>query len=274
MHIRRDASALSHRDATIRRNPMLRMPNSGRRASVTSAILVCAGIAIIGGVAVWSFAGVTKSGGAGGNPTTGSAGGSAPVRPAQPQEIGAVIILAGIEVDGLAAAGFTGTDVDTIFETASAYCLQADRITQFALAHKAVNEAQARVVKPPVEGQRDLPTVDQAQGTLTDLRDSAYSFLTTGLDAGKLAKLSKIRTNKHWGLPAPYLVVDRADQDWLSLRGALAAQRAATKHGWDLEQAPAAVIAAADGDGTVSQAKTDFANNRTTVKQTWDGHSH
>jgi hypothetical protein len=208
---------------------------------------------------------------------------AAPRAPAQPQEIGAVVILAGIDAESLAAAGFSGVDCDSVFDAAGAYCLQSDRMADFSLAYKALNEAKARCVKPAVlaqgqsvvQGQRDLLTVEQAQGAVDDLREGAFSFMTTGLDADKLTKLRKIRTNKAtWHISEPYLTVDRTDAHWLSLRGALAAQRYAARKGVELDQTPAAVIAAADGDETVAAAKSDFASNLPSVKQSWSTHTH
>lgn len=231
---------------------------STRRAGVASALIVVGGLGFISAVGVYSMVPATKA-----------------VRPAQPQEIGAVLILAGIDPESLAAAGFSGTDCDAIFDNAQVYCLQSDRMTDFSLAHKAVNEAKARAVKPPVQGQGDLPTVAQAQGTLDDLREAAFTFLMTGRNPDKTEVLRKIRANKQtWKISEPYLAIDRTDAQWLALRGALAAQRFAARKGIELAQAPAAVIAEADANQTVALAKIDFASNLAGVKQAWDSHTH
>jgi hypothetical protein len=252
--------------------------SSSRRAGVVSALVIAGGLAFVGAVGVYSMASANPA-----NPTNTGAGagagaaasGAKPKKPAQPQEIGAVVILAGIDAGSLAAAGFSGSGCDTVFENADVYCLQSDRITDFALAHKALNEAKARAVKPPVQGQGELPTVAQAQGALNDLRENAFTALTAGLDTDKVAKLRKIRANKQtWHISEPYLTVDGTDEQWLALRGALAAQRFAARKGIELDAGPAAVIAAADADQNVSAAKTDYASNLPSVNQAWSTHTH
>jgi hypothetical protein len=246
--------------------------SSSRRAGVLSFVLVGAGLATLGTLGVLSFASSNPAGSAGAG-----AGSSTVRRRAQPQEIGAVLILSGIDAEGLAAAGVSSLACDAMFEAGSTYCLQADRLGQFQLAHRNLNLAQAAAARPPrdgdINGGDPLPTVEQAQGALDDLRNSAFSFLTSGLDAEQIAKLTKIRANKHWGLSAPYLTVDRTDREWLALRGALSQQRLCQRTGEELPQAAAAVIATADADTTVAQAKTDFASGLTAVKQSWDDHS-
>jgi hypothetical protein len=244
--------------------------SSNRRAGVLSFIVVGAGLATLGTLGVLSF---TSAGG------SASSSGTPAVRPTQPQEIGAVLILSGIDAESLAAAGVSSLGCDGVFDAGSAYCLQADRLGQFQLAHRNLNLAQAVAVKPPTNGGDGggggdaPPTVAQAQGALDDLRNSAFSFLTSGLTTEQIAKLAKIRANKHWGLPAPYLTVDRTDRQWLALRGALSQQRLCQRTGEQLPEAAAAVIATADADTTVSQAKTDFASGLAAVKQSWENHS-
>ncbi|HMN42744.1 MAG TPA: hypothetical protein PKE29_18030 [Phycisphaerales bacterium] len=198
---------------------------------------------------------------------------SAPaIRPAEPQEIGAILHLLDLTPERLAAAGVSALQCDGLFDAGNAYCIQADRTHEFAVAFKALNQAQARAAKPPVAGDQQLPTVAQAGTNLDNIKRAAFTFLTTGLPPQTVSKLSRIRANAHWSIDAPYLVVDRTDQQWLALRGALAAKRYSVRSGQHMPAAAAQVLAQADGDPAVALAKADLLGGLAGVRQAWMSH--
>lgn len=195
---------------------------------------------------------------------------SAPaIRPAEPQEIGAILHLLDLNPERLAAAGVSSLQCDGLFDAGNAYCIQADRTHEFAVAFKTLNQAQARAAKPPAAGDQQLPTVAQARTNLDNIKGAAFSFLTTGLPPQTVSKLASIRANAHWGIDAAYLVVDRTDEQWLALRGALAAKRYSDRTGQAMPEAPAQVLSQADGDPAVAQAKADLLAGLAGVRQAW-----
>ena len=52
---------------------------------------------------------------------------------------------------------------------------------------------------------------------------------TAGLSENQRAALATIRRNRHWDLPLEFLVVDRAESEWVALRDCLANERIAAK---------------------------------------------
>ena len=194
----------------------------------------------------------------------------------QPGEVATVLQIIGLSPEALASAGVTGLQCDDLFSVATTYCLQAERLAQFQIAYGNLNKAKQKEVHPnttgPVDGDGNPITSDQCQAAITDLENAAFSFVTTDLDAGTIAKLSTIRANRSWGLAQPYLTVNRTDQQWLALRGALVARRFAQDQGFDVPQGPADVLSATESDDTVAQALRDYAANLADVKTSFANH--
>lgn len=192
---------------------------------------------------------------------------------AQPHELATMLALIDLSPEVLAAAGVTISQCDGIFDAAYATCIQADRLTQFQIAHRNLNGAKALAAMPPsrVEPRPGdpLPTVQQAQDALDNLKASTYQFVTTGLDQGQRQLLTTIRNNIEWGIATPYLTVDRTGLEWMRLRGALSDQRRAQEIGETLREAATQIISEADGNGTVAAAKLSYASLLEGLKTTW-----
>jgi hypothetical protein len=175
--------------------------------------------------------------------------------------------------EALAAAGVSNLQCDGIFDAASAYCIQSDRIGQFQLANRNLNAAKAWAVRSPRstrdDGEPPTVTVAQAKDALADLKQTTFQFVTSGLNPAQVQLLAKIRANSHWGIPAPYLTVDRTNRQWMALRGALSDKRRAAETGEELSPQTAQVVADAEADPTVATAKASSDSSLNTLKQTW-----
>lgn len=234
-----------------------------RRGGIVAAAMAAIAIASAGTVAVISFS----------SSSTASKSASPGPRPAQPREVAVIFHLLGITPQGLAAAGVTGQGCDELFATGMVYCLQAERLTQLQLAHRDVNLASEKAVRPDSPGainsQGQQITLSECKTALSNLESTGFTFVTTGMDAGITSKLATIKANQHWGLPTPYLVVNRTDEEWLELRGALNARRFATEHNLELAPRLVQILAAAEGDPTVARSLSDYGSGLLPVSAAW-----
>lgn len=237
-------------------------------------VLVLVGVGL---VSVGTFAAVSFKGSPRGRVSVGGGVTSVP-RLIQPGEVATVLHLAGITPEALAAAGAGAAECESIFQTGGAFCLQAERLDQFQIAHRDLNQARNHAVHPeaaaPANASNQAITTAEAQIALDNVSNAAFTFLTTGLDPAVAARLARIKANSTWGLPAPYLTVNRTDGQWLGLRAALAARAYANSHGLTLDSQPNELLTAAQADGTVAQALQDSAGSLASIRQSWQGHEH
>jgi hypothetical protein len=194
------------------------------------------------------------------------------VRKAAPHETAVILRFLDLSPERLAAAGVSGLQCDEMFNLGTAYSIQADRMAQFSLAYKNLNQAIDRESKPPKEADRNLPTVAQCQVALEDLKTAALGFLTNELSSETKAKLTKIRSNAHWAIAPEYLLSDRTDQQWLALRGALAAKRFSDRTGNPMPESASQVLATADADQAVVASKAALVTGLQSVKDSWKSH--
>jgi hypothetical protein len=248
---------------------------TSRRGGIAVAAMAALALAAAGTVAAFSFngSGTTSTGASSTKNTTSTSKGERKLRPG---EVAVVLHLLSIHPEGLAAAGFTGQACDALFDTGMVYCLQAERLDQLQIAHKNVNMASEKAVHPDAPGATDGQgrpvSLEQAHAALADLESAGFTFVTANLDPGVASKLATIKANQHWGLPSAYLIVNRSDEQWLALRGALCARRYANQHGLQLEPALVQILADAEGDPNVAQALTASAGGLGSVTQSWSNH--
>jgi hypothetical protein len=115
--------------------------------------------------------------------------------------------------------------------------------------------------------------VTLAKASLENLQQAAFQFVTTGLNQTQITTLRRIKANKHWGLPTKYLAADRSNEDWLALRGALAAKHGAAIRGTVFPQRLAQIIATADSNEDVGRAQSAMQSNLTAVTTSWNTHA-
>jgi hypothetical protein len=249
---------------------MKSVPSSNRHGGVLTLALTGVGLLSVGTVAAVTFKSTSS-----GSASSASAASKAP-RMLRPGEVAVVLHLVGITPEGLAAAGGTAQTCNQLFDTGMVYCLQSERLDQLQLAHRDVNLAGEKAVRPSSPGAVDSQgrpiALAQANISLADQERAGFAFVTTGLDPGIAAKLATIKANAHWGLPAPYLTVERTDEEWLSLRGALVARRFATQHNTPLDPRVAQILAAAEANTTVARALTDSAASLAGIADAWRVH--
>lgn len=243
---------------------MVRTPTHKQRGGVLPLVIASIGALAVGTVAAMSY-----------SPAPHTAAAVAAKRPAEPREIASMLHMIDLNPEALAAAGLTGLDCDGVFDAAATFCIQADRIGQFELAYRNLNAAKAKAVHPIPGGLgNQIPTVAQAQTVLDDLKSATFQFVTTGLAPERIAKLRTIRSNGRLDIPAPYKVVDRTEREWVRLRGALHNKAWSDQNNQPLDDASSQIIATADGDQAVVQAKADLASNRASVQTSWAAHEN
>lgn len=249
---------------------MKSVPSSNRRGGVLALLLAGLGLLSIGTVAAVTFNSTSSL-------SASSATSAAKAeRKLRPGEIAVVMHLIGITPEALAAAGGTAQTCNQLFDVGMVYCLQSERLDQLQVAHRDVNLASEKAVRPDSPGAVDSQgrpvTSAQARIVLNNQEQAGFAFVTTGLDPGINAKLATIKANAHWGLPAPYLTVERTDEEWLSLRGALVDRRFATQHNTPLDPRVAQILASAEANSTVARALTDSAASLAGVSAAWRVH--
>lgn len=184
-----------------------------------------------------------------------------------------------ITPQALAAAGLDDAETTALIMRVADWW--AEHGTTCASACSAADSAGITLDSLRRKAQSGLATGDDL--TALSSATSAYATATSahasqmeaiweaaveGLESGKAARLLAIRDHVQAGrlLPVPYLVVERTASDTLVLRDALAEVAA---DGENAASAATSLVNAANGDGTVSTAKTNLTNNLGEVVAAW-----
>ena len=153
-----------------------------------------------------------------------------------PGELATALIRVGLDAGALTAAGASSSNIDLVIGngldhlmTESALLTQVD--TEFAQSRRQCAQLK-RII------QSGGATLDQisacsaaqaqlalARGARQELLDSLFDDATVGLNENQRNTLATIRSNRHWDLPLEFLVVDRAESEWVALRDCLANER-------------------------------------------------
>lgn len=196
-----------------------------------------------------------------------------------PPDVERVIRLTGLTPEAFAAAGFIAVDTNTLFDSATVYCLQSDRLAEFEARISAFNIAVSNAaIDPekwrPLPGGGQVPSVPDAKSALQDLRTSAFEFMTSQLEPNKVATLAQIvSAGRTWELPVEYLAATRTDAAGIELRGALSTKASLARRGLPQSQAVNAVVAAADAEEGVQSARQSLSSGLPVVKETWTSRS-
>lgn len=190
---------------------------------------------------------------------------AASARADQPPAISrAQVVLAltrlGCEPESLAAAGLAPSELAPLVEGVRSALAQDPARLRRADADVATKR---RLLDLARQGSESDPTrsaqiaqceADVAQSIAQ--RDAAFAFLRAAAFAGTSTEVSarhaRVVRNRAWKLPTRFLVKDRSDEDWVSLRDALA--RASTDPQADLAPALRSLIDDADRDPEVLAA--------------------
>ncbi|HKX45632.1 MAG TPA: hypothetical protein VJP77_02945 [Planctomycetota bacterium] len=186
-----------------------------------------------------------------------------------------------IHPESLCAVGLTPAQAATVIEAGAAHfeqyaelCAQAD--ADFAAARVARDELQRTVRSGLATAQEVSDLADakvafaSAEADRAAALDAAFNAATAGLDGEVKALLATLRANESWRLPVAYLVADRDQADWVTLRDALVAERLATEEGTATPEPYASFLTSAKADTDVAAALTGLDTHLAELQAAWD----
>jgi len=257
------------------------VPHAGfRRASAVTILIGAVALSAVAGIAVTSISSRSPS------PSVPMlAESTILLTPASSAEVSALLYRLGLAPDRLAAAGVTAGQTTTLVGNLRSHL--ADHIDALRSADEGYHaahllvDALERIVRAgtSTSEQRTALTAAQTQlassaTTRQGMLDSTYTAATNGLADGTLQLLAHAYTNTAWELPVqasplPYAFADRSEQDWVTLRDALSAQRIAVKYGQTPDQNALDIISAASGAPAVSAAASNLQAHLAEVSAAW-----
>ncbi|HKX45222.1 MAG TPA: hypothetical protein VJP77_00760 [Planctomycetota bacterium] len=186
-----------------------------------------------------------------------------------------------IHPESLCAVGLTPQQAAAVIEAGAGHfeqyaetCAQAD--ADYAAARVARDELQ-RTVRSGLASQEEVAGLADAKISLASAEaeraaafDAAFDAATLGLDEEVKAALATIRANEPWRLPVAYLVADRSQADWVTLRDGLVAERLATEEGTATPEPYASFLTSAKADTDVAAALTGLETHLAELQAAWD----
>ncbi|HEX8876569.1 MAG TPA: hypothetical protein VF777_07460 [Phycisphaerales bacterium] len=176
----------------------------------------------------------------------------------------------GADPETLTVAGVSPASAAVAVSNARAFL--ASNLSNLNDLHRAAVEAVSQLAKVTPQDQ----TYDQVKASAdaaVAARDSGIASLKSAVFAGlgseSAAVAEAVVRNRSVGLPLKYLVKDRTDAEWTTLREALAAAKAASDRGDTIDSQAAGIISAADADALVSAAATRLQSGLASVRAAW-----
>lgn len=192
-----------------------------------------------------------------------------------PKDVTQLVIISGLTPDVMAAAGLTSASCEEVFTKALADSFGVDRQGAYEAACRNHAKACSNATLSPerrVKNTDGKTPIDpgQAQNAVSTIRSEAFAALTAGLPTDRVAMAAKIIENRRkWDLPIKYLVVDRTEDEWVALRGALCTVSAAQNLGVPISQPAQDIVDAANRHPAVQEAERNLASGLQLVEQAW-----
>jgi hypothetical protein len=198
-----------------------------------------------------------------------------------PPDFPSTLIRAGLDPKALAAAGVASSSVSSVLSAAASQMNSAP--TALSSADDALASARVSVdhLTSQIQsghGTQDditaLATANSSLATATSQRqaalDAIFSSATANLTDAQKTALSKIRANRSWDQPLEFLVVDRAESQWVQVRDALANERIAVTLPDSLNQTAQSNLSTWRSDPAVAAAKSSLDANLSSVTSSWN----
>lgn len=191
------------------------------------------------------------------------------------------LIRLSLDAPSLAAAGISAQSVPQVVgamreQLATSSGLLNTLDIEIGQAQNAVDQLERRI-RAGTDNEGDLQTLASARtalATATSSRTTLLTTLTTAAVAGHnetaRARLEAIRSSSAWELGTEYRVVARTEAEWVALRDALAHERWATSHNYELDPEPAALLAQVRNDQAVAAAISNIQANGPAVLAAWN----
>ncbi len=198
-----------------------------------------------------------------------------------PAEVGTALLRVGLDPQALAAAGVTPGAASGVVADAAEH-LTSDAAA-LALADSAFAQARGEcdTLRRIIQSGRATPQQlaayqaaklqrQQAQAQREELLQQLFDDATAGITNAQRGALATIRGNRDWGLPVEFLVVDRAEAQWIELRDCLANESIAQEYGEDPDPQAQAFLAEARSNPFVALAGANLQTSLDLVSSAWE----
>jgi|GEM_PF-3440947 len=189
------------------------------------------------------------------------------------------IVRAGLDPRSLAAAGFTAQDATLIVghsvEFLAENTLQMREVeSQLADARKSLPRLEnAATAGEPAPGAADAlaqgrALISSLEAQVRDFEAAVFAAGTSGLDQGKITRLTSLKSSRSSGLPLEFRIQSRSDEETVALRDALAAREIAARSGRQ-ESASATHIISSASTPDSNEARSRLGNSAA-VTSAWN----
>jgi hypothetical protein len=201
--------------------------------------------------------------------------------PPLPADFPATLIRAGLDPKALAAGGVSSQSISSVLSAAatqinSAPTALSNADDAYATARTQVDHLTS-VIQSGHGTQDDIAALATAKSNLATAAsqrqaavDAIFNAATANLTNGQKTALSKIRSNRSWDLPLEFVVVDRQQAEWVSVRDALANERIAVTLSGTLNEAAQSQLATWRADSSVAAAKVGLDSNLSAITTAWN----
>jgi len=198
------------------------------------------------------------------------------------QDLVTVLYRVGLQPENLTAAGISaqaaGEVVGGVKTWLAANTKVLDDVDDRFAAAADTKDTLIRAVRSGLATEDQLAQLDPACKDFDAVSaerqkdlDDVFKAGTSSLASDQATLLSRIHVNQAaWGLPLQYLVVDRAEADWVALRDALDNERVCAKEGEDADAGGQQLLSTVRSDSTVSGATTSLNTTLGDVTTAWE----
>jgi len=186
----------------------------------------------------------------------------------------------GLDPVNLTAAGVASNEVAGLVSDASTYI--GDHSAALDAAEARLQTAQGefdRLDQLVVSGHSNeqdrtayaaaITELAAARTGLNSARDSLFAAATANLNNAKRDALATLRQNAKREVPVQYRLTERSNQQWATLRNALANQRISARYEVSADPTLATVCSNANAENATSAAAINLTNNLAAVKSAW-----
>jgi hypothetical protein len=204
---------------------------------------------------------------------------------AVPPDFSTILMRSRLDPEALAAAGLTASEVSEALQLAADVLNAnpgaiANADSAFMSARTEVDRLQA-IVQSGLATTEELAAYQTASSSLATAiaqrqgaLDQVFNGSTSNLPTSKRSVLAQMRANSSLDyareLPLEFLVVDRTQAEWVSVRNALANERLAAKYPDLLSEAAQTSLFTWRANSTVAMAKNYLDSNLTAITTAWN----
>lgn len=186
----------------------------------------------------------------------------------------------GLTPQRLAAAGVSSGVINAVLNSAAECLGDCIALEAADAAHSSARQTHhelQRLVTSGLGTDEEVTALTAAEAALASTASALDAVLASArsagaaeLTGGQQATLSSLYANRDRRLPTQFLVLELEDADWLTLRDALADEKAAPKLGLEPNTELQTFLTAKRADEAVAAAKANLDSNLTAIQAAWD----